>query len=222
MWVFVTDKFAAAAKSAAIVSLLFIAACAENKPEGPSAQASGGVEVGSTQDFLLNVGDRVFFNDNSAELSPTATAALDKQAVWLARYTSYTVNVEGHSDEKGNPAKNKKLSVQRAEAVKKYLVSKGVDASRIRVVSFGRDKRVATCNDISCWSQNRRVVTVLQTAPDPMMRGRQHAQAKTQAQTIPAQARAAPPPSAPVYYNPPPVPRSDDTDTFNAPADMSQ
>ncbi len=213
MWVFVTGKLAAAAKPAAIVSLLFIAACAENKPEGPSAQATGGVEVGSTQDFLLNVGDRVFFNENSAELSPTAISALDKQAVWLARYTNYTVNIEGHSDEKGNPAKNKKLSVQRADAVQKYLVSKGVAPNRIHVHSFGRDKRVANCNDVSCWSQNRRVVTVLQTAADPLARGRPQVQARTQ---------APPPPRVPAYYNPPPVPRSDDTDIFNAPPEPSQ
>ncbi len=213
MWVSASGKFAAVAKPVAIISLLVMAACAENKTEAPLSQAPGGVEAGSTQDFLLNVGDRVFFHENSAELSPTAISALDKQAVWLARYTSYSITVEGHSDEKGDKNKNKKLSEQRAKAVSGYLASHGVDAGRIHAVSYGREKRVANCNDVSCWSQNRRVVTLLQTAAEPMARGKQHPQPRTQAQ---AQQRT------PVYFNPPPAPRSDDSDVFNAPPEPSQ
>lgn len=183
MWVTASAKFAAAAKPAAIAAcLLFAAGCAENKLPGPEAQATGGVESGTPQDFLLNVGDRVFFTENSTDLSQTATASLDKQAVWLVKFSSYRVTVEGHSDEKGDKKKNKKLSDQRALAVQNYLAARGVDKGRIRTVSFGREKRVATCNEISCWSQNRRVVTILQTAADTSPRGRPQAQSKQRPQ----------------------------------------
>ena len=200
MWVTASTKFAATARPAAIAAcLLFAAGCAENKVPAPEAQATGGVESGTPQDFLLNVGDRVFFTENSTDLSPTATASLDKQAVWLAKFSSYRVTVEGHSDEKGNAAKNKKISDQRALAVQNYLASRGVDRTRIRTVSFGREKRVATCNEISCWSQNRRVVTILQTAADTSPRGRPQAQMKQRPQARlnqPAQ-------QMPIYADPP-------------------
>lgn len=202
MWVIASAKFAAAARPAAIAAcLMFAAGCAENKLPGPEAQATGGVEAGTPQDFLLNVGDRVFFTENSTDLSQTATASLDKQAVWLAKFPAYRVTVEGHSDEKGNAKKNKKLSEQRAAAVQNYLASRGVDKGRIHTVSFGRDKRVATCNDISCWSQNRRAVTILQTSADTSPRGRPQAQPKQR-----PQARQNPPAQQmPVYADPPPA-----------------
>lgn len=192
MWVAVSSKVSAAAKLAALASLLFAAACAENKPPMPEAQATGGVEAGSPQDFLLNVGDRVFFAENSSELSSTSTASLDKQAAWLDRFTNYSVTVEGHSDEKGDVKKNKRLSEQRAQAVRNYLSSKGVAASRIHAVSYGRDRRVAKCNDVSCWSQNRRVVTVLQTASEPVSRSRGMRQQQSQTQRMPVYASPSP------------------------------
>ena len=192
MWVSVSSKVSAAAKFAAVASLLLVAACAENKPAMPEAQTTGGVEAGSPQDFLLNVGDRVFFAENSSELSSTSVASLDKQAAWLARFTNYSVTVEGHSDEKGDVKKNKRLSEQRAQAVRNYLSSKGVEPGRIHAVSYGRDKRVAKCNDVSCWSQNRRVVTVLQTVNEPAPRRGQFRQQQSQTQRMPVY--ASPPP----------------------------
>ncbi|HVT55932.1 MAG TPA: OmpA family protein [Xanthobacteraceae bacterium] len=191
MWVAVTRNVAATLKPAVLLAgLLLAAGCAENKP-APEAKVTGGVEAGTPQDFVLNVGDRVFFAENSAELSQTATTSLDKQAAWLAKFPDYRVTIEGHSDEKGDKRKNKKLSAQRADAVDKYLAEHGVDKSRLHVVSYGRDRRVATCNDISCWSQNRRVVTVLQTGamPEPRARPPHHAP-KPHA---PPTAQAAPP-----------------------------
>lgn len=179
MWVSASARIATVAKPAAIAAcLLFVAACAETKPPAPEAKLTPGVESGTTQDFVLNVGDRVFFNENSAELSPTATSALDKQAVWLAKFSVYRITVEGHSDEKGSKAKNKKLSEQRAQAVRNYLTAKGIDGSRIHTVSYGREQRIAKCNDISCWSQNRRVVTVLQAAADPLPPARRRPDAR--------------------------------------------
>lgn len=193
MWVSVPSKLSVAVKAAVLGGLLFVAACAENKPPVAEAQMTGGVETGSPQDFLLNVGDRVFFSENSTELSSTSVASLDKQAAWLSRFTNYNITVEGHSDEKGNAAKNKRLSEQRAKAVQNYLSSKGIESSRIHAVSYGRDKRVAKCNDASCWSQNRRVVTILQTTTDPALR--------TRGQHRPQQSLT---PRMPVYASPPP------------------
>ena len=135
----------------------------ETAPGAPIAQ----VAPGSAQDFFVNVGDRVFFNENSADLTPTATETLDKQAAWLLRYAAPTVTIEGHADEKGDRARNMAIGNRRALAVRNYLVAKGILAERIKTVSYGRERRVATCNELSCWSQNRRAVTVLDGA-DPM------------------------------------------------------
>jgi len=219
MWVTASAKFAAAAKPAAIAAcLLFAAGCAENKLPGPEAQATGGVEAGTPQDFLLNVGDRVFFTENSTDLSQTATASLDKQAAWLAKYPTYRVTVEGHSDEKGNAKKNKNLSEKRAAAVQNYLASRGVNKSRIHTVSFGREKRVATCNEISCWSQNRRAVTILQSSADTSPRGRPQAQTKQR-----VQAKQNPPgQQMPVYADPPPQADSVRNESVNMATDSSQ
>lgn len=169
--------FAGCAKPAAFAAcMLFAAACTETaRVEPPPVAAippSNSVPLGTTQDFFLNVGDRIFFNENSAELSPTALATLDKQAEWLVRHRHYRITIEGHADEKGAKDKNMKLSNQRALAVRNYFTSKGLEPARFRVVFFGREKRVAACNDMSCWSQNRRVVTVLDTAPEPVIASR--------------------------------------------------
>jgi peptidoglycan-associated lipoprotein len=225
MWVSVTRTFAATAKPAAIVAcVLFAAGCAENKP-APEAQMTGGVENGSPQDFLLNVGDRVFFTENSTDLSQTSVASLDKQSAWLVKYPSYRVTIEGHSDEKGDKKKNKRLSEQRAAAVEKYLATRGVDKSRLHVVSYGRDKRVATCNDVSCWSQNRRVVTVLQTSasPAPHARTQVQARATTRTQSAPQSQSAAPQSQQmPVFASPPPQNDLVRTDTFDASSQITQ
>lgn len=195
MRVAVTRNFAATLKPAVLLAgLLLAAGCAENKP-APEAKVTGGVEAGTPQDFVLNIGDRVFFAENSAELSQTATTSLDKQAAWLAKFPDYRVTIEGHSDEKGDKRKNKKLSEQRAVAAEKYLVEHGVDKSRLHVVSYGRDRRVATCNDVSCWSQNRRVVTVLQTASAPAPHARPPSRAPKP--HAPPTAQAEPPAAQP-------------------------
>ncbi|MET0745014.1 MAG: peptidoglycan-associated lipoprotein Pal, partial [Microvirga sp.] len=116
---------------------------------------------GTAQDFVVNVGDRVFFETDQTDLNPTAVATLDKQAQWLARYPNYSVLVEGHADERGTREYNFSLSARRAQNVRDYLVSRGVSSGNLRTVSYGKERPVAVCNDISCWSQNRRAVTVL-------------------------------------------------------------
>ena len=88
-------------------------------------------------------------------------ATLDKQAQWLQQYGNYTFTIEGHADERGTREYNIALGARRAQAVRDYLASRGIQPSRMRTVSYGKERPVAVCNDISCWSQNRRAVTVL-------------------------------------------------------------
>ena len=145
------------------------AACSSNKEiaglaggaGGSGYGASGPATPGSTQDFIVNVGDRVFFESDQTDLTPTAVATLDKQAQWLSRYPRYTFLIEGHADERGTREYNFSLGARRAQTVREYLASRGIASSRIHTVSYGKERPVAVCNDISCWSQNRRAVTVL-------------------------------------------------------------
>ena len=102
---------------------------------------------------------------DSSELTATAQATLNKQADWLARYPRYSFTIEGHADERGTREYNFALGARRSQAAHDYLVSKGISGSRMRTVSYGKERPVATCDDISCWSQNRRAVTVLSGSP---------------------------------------------------------
>ena len=122
---------------------------------------AGAAAPGSQQDFIVNVGDRVFFDTDLSELSQQARATLDKQAQWLNQYGRYAFLIEGHADERGTREYNIALGARRAQTVREYLVSRGVSAQRMRTISYGKERPVAVCNDISCWSQNRRAVTVL-------------------------------------------------------------
>ncbi|MCC6777979.1 MAG: peptidoglycan-associated lipoprotein Pal [Hyphomicrobiales bacterium] len=158
-------RVARAAKLAALLALALAAAgCASNRAD-PNAQAGAGYAApGSQQDFVVNVGDRVFFESDSTELSPQAAATLDKQAQWLATYGQYSFTIEGHADERGTREYNIALGARRAQTVRDYLASRGIPAQRMRTISYGKERPVAVCNDISCWSQNRRAVTVLNTS----------------------------------------------------------
>jgi peptidoglycan-associated lipoprotein len=104
----------------------------------------------------------VFFTTDSSSLTSEAMATLDKQAAWLNQYQNYRVLIEGHADERGTREYNIALGARRSSVVVNYLVSKGVNGQRITSQSFGKERPVAICNDISCWSQNRRAVTVVQ------------------------------------------------------------
>jgi peptidoglycan-associated lipoprotein len=143
----------------AIAAALTIAACANKTDQ--LASAAGAATPGSPQEFVVNVGDRVFFESDSTDLTPQSRATLDKQAQWLGQYNRYTFTVEGHADERGTREYNIALGARRAQAVREYLISRGIDANRMRTISYGKERPVAVCNDISCWSQNRRAVTVL-------------------------------------------------------------
>jgi peptidoglycan-associated lipoprotein len=146
---------------AALAAALSIAACA-NTSQNAQANAGAQATPGSQQDFVVNVGDRVFFDTDSSALSAQARATLDKQAQWLTTYSQYSqFTVEGHADERGTREYNLALGARRAQTVRDYLISRGIAANRIRTISYGKERPVAVCDDISCWSQNRRAVTVL-------------------------------------------------------------
>jgi len=158
----VSTIFRAAAMAAALAGALFMAGCANNPANNPNAaNAAGQAPPGSAQEFVVSVGDRVFFETDQTELTTQARATLDKQAQWLQLYNRYTFTIEGHADERGTREYNIALGAKRAQTVREYLVSRGIDGSRMRTISYGKERPVAVCNDISCWSQNRRAVTVL-------------------------------------------------------------
>lgn len=154
----------------AFIAALSMAACSKDPAQdgagGPGSNRLGGTGTGvaspgSPQDFVVNVGDRVFFESDSAELTSAGQATLDKQSRWLQQYARYSFTVEGHADERGTREYNFALGQRRAEATKNYLAAKGVPGSRMKTISYGKERPVAVCDDISCWSQNRRAVTVL-------------------------------------------------------------
>lgn len=146
-----------------------LAACAnkELQPDGSLANGAGGVggkgnaTPGSQRDFAQNVGDIVYFSTDATDLTPEAQQTLTSQARWLQQYAQYSITIEGHADERGTREYNIALGAKRAQSVKEFLGRSGVNGQRIRTISFGKERPVAVCNDISCWSQNRRAQTVL-------------------------------------------------------------
>ncbi|MBD8556658.1 peptidoglycan-associated lipoprotein Pal [Rhizobium sp. CFBP 8762] len=154
----------------ALFLTLTVAGCASKKnlPNnagdlglGGAGGAGGAATPGSQQDFTVNVGDRIFFDTDSTSIRADAAATLDRQAQWLQQYPNYSITVEGHADERGTREYNLALGARRASSTREYLAGRGIPANRIRTISYGKEKPVAVCDDISCWSQNRRAVTVL-------------------------------------------------------------
>jgi peptidoglycan-associated lipoprotein len=123
--------------------------------------AGGPATPGSAREFSTRIGDTVYFTTDSTELNQEAQQVLAGQAQWLAQYPHYAIVIEGHADERGTREYNLGLGAKRAANTREYLISRGVQAGRIRTVTFGKERPVAVCADISCWSQNRRAVTVL-------------------------------------------------------------
>jgi peptidoglycan-associated lipoprotein len=149
-------------RTVALIGLVVVLAACSRNGTGVGNLGPGGGPPGSQQEFLVSVGDRVFFETDSSALTATAQATLDKQAAWLNQYSNYRILIEGHADERGTREYNIALGARRASVVVNYLVSRGVNVQRIQQKSFGKERPVAICDDISCWSQNRRSVTVVQ------------------------------------------------------------
>lgn len=110
---------------------------------------------GSMQDFVINVGDRVFFDYDQYDVRSDATPVLDAQAQWLARYPSVAIRIEGNADERGTREYNFALGARRASAVRDYLVSKGIAAGRIETVSYGKERPIDTSQNEEAWAKNR-------------------------------------------------------------------
>ena len=120
---------------AVLAAALAISACANKPGEDTQANAAGMATPGSQQDFVVNVGDRVFFETDSSELTPQSRATLDKQAQWLNNYSQYgQFTVEGHADERGTREYNIALGARRAQTVRDYLIAHGVAANRMRTI----------------------------------------------------------------------------------------
>jgi peptidoglycan-associated lipoprotein len=107
------------------------------------------------------VGDRIMFVVDQSDLTGEAQDTLTRQAEWLQKYPNVSIQVEGHSDERGTREYNISLSARRATAARTFLISQGVAASRISSIAYGKERPAALCDAEQCWSQNRRAVTVI-------------------------------------------------------------
>ena len=148
----------------ALVAGLALAGCASKKVPNNAADLGLGANSatpGSSQDFTLNVGDRIFFDTDSSAIRADAQQTLTRQAQWLNQYGNYAITIEGHADERGTREYNIALGARRAAATRDFLVARGVPATRLRTISYGKERPVAVCDDSSCQTQNRRAVTVL-------------------------------------------------------------
>ncbi|XSG83445.1 MAG: peptidoglycan-associated lipoprotein Pal [Methyloligella sp. ZOD6] len=145
---------------------IILAACARQSPKEYGANGlgnAGPATPGSSQDFAQNVGDTVHFQTDSTNLTPQAQGILRNQARWLNQYPQYSITLQGHADERGTREYNIALGSRRATTVRNFLAQQGVNPARMRTISYGKERPVAVCDNISCWSQNRRVQTNLNT-----------------------------------------------------------
>jgi peptidoglycan-associated lipoprotein len=147
---------------------LALSACAQGNLSNDGAGGIGGPGgIGSASDptsiafFNQSIGDRVLFAVDQSTLSSEAQSILAAQAQWLLSNGEYLALVEGHADEQGTREYNLALGARRASAVRDYLVSQGVPASRLSTVSYGKERPLEICSNEACYSQNRRAVTVV-------------------------------------------------------------
>ena len=151
-------------KAAVMVAALVVAGCAEDKPP-VETNVNKGPAPHTLAYFNQVIGDRVLFLVDQYNLDPQAQATLDRQAEWLNANASGAITIEGHADERGTRQYNLALGARRANAVRQYLISRGVAADRLKAVTFGKERPEAVCSDESCWAQNRRAISVVTDAP---------------------------------------------------------
>lgn len=152
----------ASLKFAAVLFAFFaVAACVSKDTDGPLSENAEPAKPGSERDFIVNVGDRVFFPTDVTTLSDSARETLRRQAAWLKQYPSVKIQIEGHADERGTREYNIALSARRSSTTKAFLVSQGIEPARISTIAYGKERPVALCDAESCWSQNRRAVTLI-------------------------------------------------------------
>ncbi|MFM2301852.1 MAG: peptidoglycan-associated lipoprotein Pal [Pseudomonadota bacterium] len=160
--------------AAILAGSLALAACATKAPKqlppDPGAQVSTettsqpapGPTPGSQADFLAQMmgQDTIYFDTDKSNIDAADQAALQAQALWLAKYPAKRATIEGHADERGTREYNLALGERRANAAKNYLVSLGVDAGRLATVTYGKDRPIALGSDEASWAKNRRAVTI--------------------------------------------------------------
>jgi len=168
-----------------LVAALSIAACtnADRFADGDglnggglngSGTAGGSIVPGSANDptspayFQQAVGDRVLFLVDQSTLTDQGRATLDGQAQWLMANADYQAVIEGHADEQGTREYNLALGARRANTVREYLLTKGVAGSRLRTVSYGKERPIEICSEESCYAKNRRAVTVIAAGGTPV------------------------------------------------------
>ena len=141
------------------LATLILSACSTAKKSG---NIDGDVYTGKeTVKFLASgVPDRIFFATNKSSLTTAARETLRKQATYLRKNKSLNVTIEGHADERGTREYNLALGERRANAAKDYLMTYGISASRISVISYGKERPVDSGSNTLAWSKNRRSVTV--------------------------------------------------------------
>jgi peptidoglycan-associated lipoprotein len=154
-----------------VVTGFFLASCAAtNTQQGgdvdaaSSSTSSGSdssITAGTQEDLIVNVGDRVFFEFDSSELTVDAQATLDAQAAWLMQYPDTNITIEGHADERGTREYNLALGDKRAFAVYSYLAQVGIDTNRMEYISWGKERPEVVGSDETAYSQNRRGVTTV-------------------------------------------------------------
>jgi peptidoglycan-associated lipoprotein len=163
-----------------LAALTMVAACETAPQDGATLDGTGAgtgantgaydstnmtgssVRPGTQQDLEQNVGDRVFFGYDSSVLTGEGQSTLERQAAWLKQYPSVNVTIEGHADERGTREYNIALGERRANAAKNYLVSLGIDSSRLSVVSYGKERPAVLGSTEDAYAQNRRAVTVVE------------------------------------------------------------
>ncbi len=164
------------------IAALTMAACSTPRPRGPAAttqapgesgytapsegpgpvsQSSNGVLPGSVQDFVINVGELVYFDTDRYDLRSDAAPVLDAQATWLRNYPQVRIRIEGNADERGTREYNFALGARRANTVRDYLVSHGVAATRIETISYGKERPIDTRSNDEAWARNRNARTAL-------------------------------------------------------------
>lgn len=150
----------------ALAAVALLAACSSNPDStaaatgtGASAATGGGPTPGSQEDLVANVGDRVFYGFDSAQLSGDARSTLDRQANWLGRYQQVSVQLAGNCDDRGTEEYNLALGQRRANAARDYLVARGVSSARIATISYGKDRPTALGDNEESWAQNRNSIT---------------------------------------------------------------
>ncbi len=164
------------------ILIIFVAACATKPKDSADASGSGatssdssvstedgtitetagsGVILGSQEDLIVNVGDRVFFGYDSSDLDSDALELLQDQVAWLKQNSDVSVTIEGHCDERGTREYNLALGEKRAQSVKNYLIGLGINPDRVSTISYGKERPAVVGSNDGAWSQNRRSVTIV-------------------------------------------------------------